>query len=52
MKHKISHPWLALGVVFGIALILNVYGMLNGGITIFAFLAAVLVYKLLASSPD
>lgn len=52
MNHHIAKPWLALGVVFGIALVLNVYGMRDGAITIFAFLAAVLIYKLLAGSTN
>lgn len=46
----IEHPKLAFGVIILVSLILNVYGMRDGAITIFALLASVLIYKLIANS--
>lgn len=47
LDRKIDRPLLALSVYFVIGLLLNIYGIRDGALLIFCFLAGILIYKFL-----
>lgn len=51
LKKEVKHPLVALGVIFLIGAILNLYGVTEGSLYLFDLLAGVLIYKLFTSRP-
>lgn len=49
LNREIRHPIIALGVFFGIGILLNMYGVTQGSLFLFDLLAGVLIYKVLTS---
>jgi len=46
MNKRIFHPWIAFAVIFGIAVMLNEYGIVNGSLFLFDFFAGIAIYKI------
>jgi len=42
---KIKRPWLALAIIFIMAVILSKYGTVNGSLMIFDIIVGIFIYK-------
>lgn len=49
MNLKISHPWIALGIIFVLSAILSEYGVTKGSLFLFDVFAGIGIYKWITS---
>lgn len=50
MNIRIAHPFIALFVIFGIAVILSNYGVVEGTAYLFVFFMGIALYRMFTSS--